>query len=219
MMRWEGKGQIGQLHGPALRLLIADRQPLMRAALAALLTADGHQIVAEVGDGPDLMEALDRHQVDVALIDIDLEIPDLVALGAVPGIGRNAIAVIGLAPSLEHLKLAAAIASGIAGLVLKSESVDLLRLCLGTVAAGGRWIDRTAMAQVVERQQAQNETNPLTRRERDVARLVATGQRNRTIADTLGISQGTVKMHLHNIFAKMGLESRTQLAMDVRLRN
>ncbi|MGI4880973.1 MAG: helix-turn-helix domain-containing protein, partial [Janthinobacterium lividum] len=56
----------------------------------------------------------------------------------------------------------------------------------------------------------------LTRRERDVARLVAAGQRNRTIADALGISEGTVKMHLHNVYAKLGLESRTQLAMDVR---
>lgn len=53
----------------------------------------------------------------------------------------------------------------------------------------------------------------LTPRERDVARLVAAGQRNRAIAATLGISEGTVKMHLHNVYAKLGLESRTQLAM------
>lgn len=54
----------------------------------------------------------------------------------------------------------------------------------------------------------------LTPRERDVARLVAAGQRNRLIATTLGISEGTVKMHLHNVYAKLGLESRTQLAMS-----
>ncbi len=56
----------------------------------------------------------------------------------------------------------------------------------------------------------------LTPRERDVARLVAAGQRNRAIATTLGISEGTVKMHLHNVYAKLGLESRTQLAMSTR---
>ncbi len=56
----------------------------------------------------------------------------------------------------------------------------------------------------------------LTPRERDVARLVATGQRNRGIAAALGISEGTVKMHLHNVYAKLGLESRTQLAMAAR---
>lgn len=56
----------------------------------------------------------------------------------------------------------------------------------------------------------------LTPRETDVARLVAAGQRNRTIAATLGISEGTVKMHLHNVYAKLGLESRTQLAMSVK---
>ncbi len=56
----------------------------------------------------------------------------------------------------------------------------------------------------------------LTPRERDVARLVAAGQRNRGIAGALGISEGTVKMHLHNVYAKLGLESRTQLAMAAR---
>jgi DNA-binding CsgD family transcriptional regulator len=56
----------------------------------------------------------------------------------------------------------------------------------------------------------------LTPRERDVARLVTAGQRNRAIAATLGISEGTVKMHLHNVYAKLGLESRTQLAMSTR---
>ncbi len=56
----------------------------------------------------------------------------------------------------------------------------------------------------------------LTPRERDVARLVAAGQRNRTIAVELGISEGTVKMHLHNVYAKLGLQSRTQLAMAAR---
>ncbi len=55
--------------------------------------------------------------------------------------------------------------------------------------------------------------SPLTPRERDVARLIAAGQRNRAIAVALGISEGTVKMHLHNVYAKLGLESRTQLAM------
>ena len=66
--------------------------------------------------------------------------------------------------------------------------------------------------------QAYRDSHHLTRRERDVARLVATGQRNRAIASMLGIAEGTVKMHLHNIFAKLGLESRTQLAMDERVR-
>lgn len=57
----------------------------------------------------------------------------------------------------------------------------------------------------------------LTPRERDVARLVAAGQRNRTIATALGISEGTVKMHLHNVYAKLRLESRTQLAVSIRV--
>ncbi len=66
-------------------------------------------------------------------------------------------------------------------------------------------------------QRAAGTTPALTPRERDVARLVTAGQRNRAIAATLGISEGTVKMHLHNVYAKLGLESRTQLAMSTRV--
>jgi DNA-binding CsgD family transcriptional regulator len=59
---------------------------------------------------------------------------------------------------------------------------------------------------------------PLTRRERELALLVATGQRNRSIGDRLGISEGTVKMHRHDIYAKLGIEIRTQRATDARVR-
>jgi two-component system nitrate/nitrite response regulator NarP len=84
--------------------------------------------------------------------------------------------------------------------------------------AGGTWFDREAASQARDRAAARTGALTLTRRERDVARLVASGKRNRDIANELGISEGTVKMHLHNAYAKLGLESRTQLAMDERLR-
>lgn len=74
-------------------------------------------------------------------------------------------------------------------------------------------VEQIAAAIAGERQPAAG-TPLLTPRERDVARLVAAGQRNRVIAATLGISEGTVKMHLHNVYVKLGLESRTQLAMS-----
>jgi DNA-binding NarL/FixJ family response regulator len=129
-----------------------------------------------------------------------------------------ALPIVVIAPSANYPGLVGVIERGAAGLVLGSESTESLKLCLAAVAGGGRWFDQAALAEIAERSEALNDALLLTRRERDVARLVATGQRNRAIADSLGISEGTVKMHLHNVYAKLGLQSRTQLAMDERLR-
>lgn len=79
-------------------------------------------------------------------------------------------------------------------------------------------VDRlaAAIAAVAGEQNPARAVPALTPRERDIARLVVAGHRNRGIAAALGITEGTVKMHLHNVYAKLGLESRTQLAMSAR---
>ena len=212
-MHWDGQGVGGQPGNRALRLLVADRQPLVGAALAAWLGTEGHHVCAQADDHAGLLTALALSDVDILLIDIDLARAGLIAL-----LHSRGIAAIVLAPMPGHPGIADLLATGIAGLVLKSDSADLLRLCLASVATGGRWIDSSVQVQITERAHLHKDALHLTRRERDVARLVAAGQRNRAIAGTLGISEGTVKMHLHNVFAKLGLESRTQLAMDERAR-
>ncbi|KAB7648209.1 LuxR C-terminal-related transcriptional regulator [Polymorphobacter fuscus] len=226
-MRWNGRTtetpESGQTDArrcaeTRTRLLVADHLPLVRAGLSALLAEQGHHVVAEAGDGMSVLTALGQWEIDVAMIAIDLpdlDMPNLIA--AVRDRGW-ALPIVVLAPTAQHPAIAAVLDRGAAGMVLKTESADALQQCVATVAAGGRWIDRSAAAEVAERGQVDSEARQLTRRERDVARLVATGQRNRAIAGTLGISEGTVKMHLHNVYAKLGLESRTQLAMDARVR-
>jgi two-component system nitrate/nitrite response regulator NarL len=122
------------------------------------------------------------------------------------------------ASGADHGGLADIVESTAAGIVLKTDACENLSHCLAAVLAGGSWFDRQTLALAHDRAAARTGAATLTRRERDVSRLVATGQRNRDIATTLGISEGTVKMHLHNVYGKLGLESRTQLAMDERLR-
>jgi two-component system, NarL family, nitrate/nitrite response regulator NarL len=204
-MHWDIEPNGGAGRGAGLRLILAWRSPLVRAALAALLERFGHRIVADSGDWPVLAAA----EADIAIVDIDLMAAAMPYATGVP--------TIVIAPSAEHPGLAGAI-NNAAGLVLGSESTDSLRLCLAAVAGGGRWFDSAAHTEVLERGEAAKDAALLTRRERDVARLVATGQRNRAIAGSLGITEGTVKMHLHNVYAKLGLQSRTQLAMDERMR-
>ena len=215
MLRWDAHDDENRAEPGALRLLVADRQPLVRAALTALLVADGHAVVVDAGDGACVLAALAQAPIDLAIIDIDLEPAALIGTARQR---RTAPPVVILAPAASHPSLPAALESGVAGIALKSEGPEQLRLCIAAVAACEHWVDSTARAHIAGQVQAHRDSHHLTRRERDVARLVATGQRNRAIASMLGIAEGTVKMHLHNIFAKLGLESRTQLAMDERVR-
>jgi two-component system, NarL family, nitrate/nitrite response regulator NarL len=211
-MRWNGN------EGRPPRLLIADHQRLVGEALAALLRDRGYSITARADDGETAAEALASGGIDAAIIDIDIGVPGpLALLAAVRRIGIPLPVVI-TASGADHAGLADIVESTAAGIVLKTDASENLGHCLAAVLSGGSWFDRQTLALAHDRAAARTGAATLTRRERDVSRLVATGQRNRDIATTLGISEGTVKMHLHNVYGKLGLESRTQLAMDERLR-
>lgn len=211
-------GANGENNCSRLRLLVGDTQPMVAAALTALLAQSGHEVVATASTGAEVETALAAGGVDIAVLDIDLAEPGPLALVASLRRDRQRLPIIVTAPDAEHPELPHAIESGIDGVTLKSEAAINLDHCIVTVAAGGQWFDRRALVRALDRREAMGGATLLTRRERDVARLVATGQRNRDIAGALGISEGTVKMHLHNVYAKLGLESRTQLAMDDRLK-
>ncbi len=195
----------------AARLLVGDRAPLVAAALATWLGIQGHDVVARGSSAPAIAAALAEGGIDIAIVCIDLA-------GAVQPARRRgdrpAVKLIVIAPDAGHPRIGDVLARGADGLVLKSAPPETLEQCLAAVRAGGKWHDGAAMASADKAV----EIGLLTPRERDVARLVAAGQRNRCIGEALGISEGTVKMHLHNVYAKLGIESRTQLATDTRLR-
>ena len=165
--------------------LVAHPFPIVVDALAALVAAAGYTVV----------RASDRAATAAALATT----PDLVVIAATldGGAGDPATAH----PGAARLVVGDAAADGVVAL---SEPVARLAAAIAALAgtAGTAALAGTAAPDA-----------GLTPRERDVARLVAAGQRNRRIAETLGISEGTVKMHLHNVYTKLGLESRTQLAM------
>ena len=203
----EDVGSAGRQGRNAPNIVVADCQPLVGAALAALMASHGWAVTATVDDTAGVHAAIagcDLLLIDIALFDL-----------ALPA----RLPVVITTPTASHPGLAAAINAGIAGLIVKTQSAALLPQCLARVAAGGTWFDSTALAEIAVQAEAHKDARALTRRECDVARLVASGQRNRLIATSLGISEGTVKMHLHNVYTKLGLESRTQLAMDERVRS
>jgi two-component system, NarL family, nitrate/nitrite response regulator NarL len=194
-----------------LELVIADAQPFVAEGVAALAEAAGHHVRARVQTREALIAALAAAPDAVAIVDEALACGGGGLLGLLGG-GRQLILMVADAGRASPPEIAG---MALAGVLAKSDGPDRLVACLATVARGLR--SPTAGASP-GRRRLRGAAALLTPRERDIVRLVSIGQRNRAIADRLGISEGTVKMHLHNVYAKLGIESRTQLATDARLR-
>ena len=206
--------------GQHREVLISHSYPLVVQALTIILNGFGFTIVARCSDGISTRAALHEMRPDIAIIGIDLDGVTGLDLLRELRVGGSDTRTILLCPNLNAEALLTAVEAGVDGLLLMHAPIETVHSCVAAVHDGRQWLDPSAMKVVLDRVTTRS-VQPLptlTRRERDVARLVAAGQRNRTIADALGISEGTVKMHLHNVYAKLGLESRTQLAMDMRIR-
>jgi two-component system nitrate/nitrite response regulator NarL len=196
-------------------LLVADDHPLMLDAVASLFREPEFQIVARCRDGLQAREAILAHRPDVAVLDIHM--PRATGLELLAEARREGwpTRILLLTASVEAEPLLDAVRLKVDGLVLKGAAGDVLLRAVEAVAAGGQWMDRDAMEQVVGRLAAPDAPS-LTPREADVVRLVVKGRRNKEIARDLGITEGTVKMHLHNIYEKLGVSSRTELALLAR---
>lgn len=202
------------------KVIIADDHPLMLKGVAGLFEDSAYEVAALCGDGMLAQVAIAEHQPDVAILDVNM--PKLSGLDLL----RQARAegwptrIILLTAGLDQGPLVEAVTLRVDGLVLKDAGGELLLRCVESVLAGEQWIDREAMKQVMSAMAAPAAapTAELTPRESDVARLVAQSRRNKEIARDLGISEGTVKMHLHNLYEKLGVSSRTELALLVRER-
>jgi two-component system nitrate/nitrite response regulator NarL len=127
--------------------------------------------------------------------------------------------VVMLTAELTDRALYAAVKAGVNGIVLKNGAEDSLIECLDKVVAGGRAIDVELMSRAMDLAMNGGGADPLARlapRERQIAELVAQGLRNREIAERLTMSEGTVKVYLHGIYQKVGVDNRTGLALLAR---
>ena len=212
-MRWNGK----EARTP--RLLIGDVQPMIGDALAALVSSRGYDVVAQAHDMATAVAVLNDTEIDIALLAADMV--NSTVLTAIANLRRKGrmIALVITAAGPDDDRIDALLGGLNDGMILKDGGSEWLFHCLASINTGGHWHDPRAVAGSRARRDTAAAASVLTRREAEIARHVAGGSRNRDIAHCLGISEGTVKMHLHNAYAKLGVESRTQLAMDARVRS
>ncbi|HXT89903.1 MAG TPA: response regulator transcription factor [Trebonia sp.] len=195
-----------------MRIVVADDAVLLREGLVRLLAEDGHQVVAVVGDGPALVEAVREHQPDVSVVDVRMP-PTHTDEGL-----RAAIAARTHRPGAPMLVLSQYVeasyardlladGSGAVGYLLKDRvaKVEEFLDALHRVAGGGTVLDPQVIAQLLTVQRRDDPLAALTRRERELLGLMAEGHSNTAIAQRLVLSASAVEKHIGNIFAKLGL--------------
>lgn len=210
-----------------IRVLLADDHPIVRDGLKKLLSLeDDIEVVGEAAEGRQVLERLQELEPDVLLLDLRMpNLDGLSTLQAMQALGRKTKVII-LTASEDKNEFVQAMKLGCQGIVLKQTPPDLIVKSIRKVHAGEIWLDSHTTAAVM-RQFAQpmdssptamptgktRERSPLSQREREIVALVAQGYKNKEMAEKMFISEQTVKNHLHNIFDKLGVSDRLELAL------
>jgi DNA-binding NarL/FixJ family response regulator len=206
----------------AISLVLADDHPIVLDGLERLVQLHADlRVVARCRNGREAVEAVRRHRPDVLVLDIRM--PDLDGLGVLKELRRQDLStrVVLLTAALEEEEVLDAIRLGVWGVVLKEMAPEVLIACIRKVHGGEQWIESGALRRAVDRllrreAGVQELSRILTARELEVLRMAGTGLRNREIADRLAITEGTVKIHLHNIYDKLKLDGRLALTLFAR---
>jgi DNA-binding NarL/FixJ family response regulator len=205
-----------------ITVVIADDHPLLLDAMENLFRLQKDiKVVTRCLDGDEAVKAVRRHKPDILVLDIRMPRKD--GLGVLREMKKEKLPtrVVVLTAALDEEELADAIRLGVRGLVLKELAPKLIVQCIRKVHAGELWLEKHSVSRTLEkllkREAGRNEAvQLLTTREVEIAKQVAAGLRNLEIAKSLFISEGTVKMHLHHIYQKLGVDSRTQLSRYAR---
>jgi len=206
----------------AIRIVIADDHPIVLDGLEQLFRLEpGMELLARCRDGEETVEAVRRLRPDVLVLDVRMPGRDgLDVLQTIEAEGMPTRVVL-LTAALDDVQFLDAIRLGAQGVVLKEMAPQLLLAAVREVHAGGQWLEKglggRALRKLVQRETSMRTlANTLTPREMEIVRMLASGMRNRSIADKLFISEGTVKVHLHNIYEKLQVSGRFELMAYVR---
>ena len=198
-----------------LRLMIADDHGVVREGLRNILALQSDfEIVAEAIDSEDALKKVEEFRPDVLILDVWM--PRRSGIEILPEIRTLSpdTKVLFLTAFIDRQQVVDALKEGLRGVVLKDSSSEILVRSIRRVADGEHWIDRSTLAEWGKQSKTSTSgMEVLTEREKQVFREVATGSSNREVANTLCISEDTVKRHLTHIFEKLGVSSRVELVL------
>ena len=203
----------------AIRLTLVDDHPIVLQGLQRLFeTQSDFDVVACCGGGDAALESIRTARPDVLVL--DLRMPGRSGLEVLRAMAAEKLAcrTVLLTAAANDDDVVEAVRLGVHAIIMKESPPDTLVDCVRRVARGEQWFEQEALARsfgrVLRREAATRDAaRTLTPREIELVRMVAQGLRNRAIAERLQISEGTVKIHLHNVYEKLAIDGRLELVL------
>ena len=198
-----------------MRILLADDHPMISTAIEALLRGTDFEIAGMASTGEQALQKIEELKPDILLL--DLQMPGGTGMDVLRRVRANGsrLKVVLLTAAIDDASLLEAKSLRVQGMVLKNSDPAFLLECLERVSLGARWIDPelSERAKLLAETLGEREAHALSPRERQLISLVRKGLRNRDIAEQLRVTEGTIKVYLHALFEKLGVSSRTELAI------
>jgi two-component system nitrate/nitrite response regulator NarL len=208
-------------HPRRIRIVVADDHPIFREGLIKLLESrPGLQVVGAASDGDEALPLVSTLQPDLLLLDLAMpRMAGLVALRELHGL-KTTTRIVLLTAAAEPADIVTALQLGARAVVLKESASDVLYECIHAVMNGHYWVGRKPVRNLVSTLRELSASTPLSRRqfgltarERQIVGAILEGLSNGDIAVQYSISENTVKHHLTNIFDKLGVSNRLELAL------
>ena len=206
-----------------IRVVIAEEQPILRRSLRRLLESEhGLHVLGEVSDAPGAVKLTCQLKPDILLL--DLALPRLFELQGMSKFATRLAPVrtLVMLTTIEKASIVEAFRLGAHGIVLKTSPQQVLIQSIRSVMAGHYWLESEGVGILIEALRdllsqgngaASTKEYGLTARELDIVAKIASGHSNKEVGEEFSISERTVKHHLTNIFTKVGVSSRLQLAL------
>jgi two-component system nitrate/nitrite response regulator NarL len=205
------------------RILLADDHAIFRDGLRRLLESEPEfQVIGEAADGAEAIIKTRELEPDLLLLDLAMpRIPGIEALRELTRGGSPTTKIILLTAAIEKNQIVEALQIGARGIVMKEAATQLLFKSIRSVMAGQFWVGRESVGDMVQYLREKTESQlpaggrsyGLTRREMEIVSAIVAGLTNKEIAKKFTLSEDTVKHHLTNIFNKVGVSSRLELAL------
>lgn len=208
-----------------IRILIADDHPLFRDGLRRLLQSEpGFEVVGEASDGDELLSLISKAKPDILLLDLSMPRRDGMAVLRELAAAKIPVRTLLLTAAIDQNQIVQALRLGAYGVILKESTTQRLFDSIRCVMAGQYWVGRESVSDLVKALRTAGGPSDggnglrgrdfgLTPRELEIVTLVVAGYSNPDIAQRCSISEQTVKHHVSNIFDKLGVSNRLELAL------
>lgn len=199
-----------------ISVLVADDHTMIRAGVEAILHGSRFRMVAGAASGEETLDAIAQH--DPAIVVLDINMPGMNGVRTLEALRarEDRRPVVLLTADITDRQLLSVMRAGVDGIVAKDSAGAELIDALETVASGKKAIGPAFLQRALDltlNPDAGGALERLNPRERRIAKLVARGLRNRDIGKELSIGEGTVKVYLHTMYQKLGIDNRTELAL------